>query len=108
MRNTILICLLCISFICCSKKEEINDGNIPQDIPAWLQIKIAGIQKEEYSQLYVVSEYRIGGVTFYNITKPINSCVLCELYDVKGIRANVSLDAQTEVKQVRVIWPLTP
>lgn len=106
MRNTILIYLLCISFICCSKKEKIGNSDKFEDIPAWLQAKIAMIQKEQHSRLYVVSEYKIDGTTFYNITKPASSCMLCELYDTKGIRANVSLNGPTEVKQVRVIWPV--
>ncbi|MCH5717545.1 hypothetical protein [Niabella hibiscisoli] len=87
------------------KKEKIDD-QVPTVIPAWLQDRIAAIKKEQQAQLYVVSEYRIGGVTFYNVSSPISSCILCELYDVKGIPAKLALDAQTEIKQVRVIWPV--
>ncbi len=85
MRNTILLCLLCISLVCCSKKEAIKD-EIPQDIPAWLRAKITSIQKEEHGQLYLVSEYKIDGVIFYNVSSPISSCMLCQLFDVQEHR----------------------
>ncbi len=48
----------------------------PRDIPAWLQVKIAAIQKEEHSQLYVVSEYRISGEHFITLQNPLTHACL--------------------------------
>ncbi|HMR84626.1 MAG TPA: hypothetical protein PKE30_15890 [Niabella sp.] len=105
MRNIVFILLMVVSFFACSKKSNV-DNDIPKDIPAWLQVKVREIKKGDKPQLYMISEYRIKGEIYYNISLIYQSCMLCDVYDKKGSKANIVLDKDTNIELVRRIWPV--
>ncbi|MGN7783015.1 hypothetical protein ACTJIJ_00755 [Niabella sp. 22666] len=107
MRNTILLCLLCISFICCSKKDNTVDDDIPRDIPTWLQTRIAEIKKNDQSNTYRIGKYKISGVVYYNISLIYQSCMLCDVYNEAGEKVTPIPDAR-EAEFLGTVWPVIP
>ncbi|MGC4234300.1 MAG: hypothetical protein QM594_15080 [Niabella sp.] len=105
MRNIFFILVLVVSFFACSKKSNV-DNDIPKDIPAWLQVKVMEIKKGDKQQLYMISEYRIKGEIYYNISLIYQSCMLCDVYDKKGSKINIVLDKDTNIELARRIWPV--
>lgn len=104
MRNILFIFILAVIVFGCTKKN-VPANEIPKDIPEWLKTKIEEIKSNQNSNLFLVSEVRIDGVTYYNISSPISSCWPCNLYDVSGNRVYNLLNGTNEIKEVRKIWP---
>lgn len=105
MRKITFVLILIVGFLACSKKNSV-DNNIPRDIPAWLQARIEKMEKEENKSLYTITEYKINGVGYFNISMAFQSCMLCDVYDEKGNSANIALEKNTTIELVRTIWPV--
>lgn len=108
MKQIILIFILTVSLIACSKKQIVDNEDIPKDIPAWLQTRIAAIKKDEGKKdMYWISKYRINGVIYYNISLIYQSCLLCDVYDESGNSVSVSVGKDTKIERVKQVWPVT-
>lgn len=103
-KKPFLFLLIIISFFACSKKSNV-DNDIPKDIPAWLQEAIVQLKNVPDKELYTVKELRINGATVYMLRSPVQSCMYCDLYDNNGVKLLNQITPDTQIEEVRNIWP---
>lgn len=104
MKNKLLFFLLCISVICCSKKNDINNNDIPGDIPAWLKARIETFKRSPDRDMYQVSRFSVSGTVYYNISLLYQSCLPCDVYDVQGKQVPPG-SFQAPVSSFEPVWP---